>query len=115
MCEWGRKCGVPTPINDRIVEIVKKEQAGELPLEEKNIRFFDYLAVNRISTCPLSLPPRGICILFIYAASSFFGKKLFAKAIPFCFILCMGHERHIFRSEDPAPVGFLCERIDIVT
>lgn len=41
--EWGRKCGVPTPINDRIVEIVKKEQAGELPLEEKNIRFFDDL------------------------------------------------------------------------
>ena len=35
--------GVPTPINDRIVEIVKKEQAGELPLEEKNIRFFDDL------------------------------------------------------------------------
>ena len=25
------------------VEIVKKEQAGELPLEEKNIRFFDDL------------------------------------------------------------------------
>lgn len=43
VCEWGRKCGVPTPINDRIVEIVKKEQAGELPLEEKNIRFFDDL------------------------------------------------------------------------
>ena len=36
---------------------------------------------------PLGLPPRGICILFIYAASSFFGKKFFAKAIPFCFIL----------------------------
>ncbi len=43
VCEWGRRCGVPTPINDRIVEIVKKEQAGELPLEEKNIRFFDDL------------------------------------------------------------------------
>ncbi len=43
VCEWGRKCGVLTPINDRIVEIVKKEQAGELPLEEKNIRFFDDL------------------------------------------------------------------------
>jgi len=63
---------------------------------------------------PLGLPPRGICILFIYALSSFFGKKLFAKAIPFCFILCVGYERHILRSEDPAPVGFLCERKDIV-
>lgn len=43
VCEWGRKCGVPTPINDRIVEVVKKEQAGELKLEEKNIRLFDDL------------------------------------------------------------------------
>ena len=43
VCEWGRKCGVPTPINDRIVEVVKKEQAGELKLEAKNIRLFDDL------------------------------------------------------------------------
>ena len=26
VCDWGRKYGVPTPINDRIVEIVKKEE-----------------------------------------------------------------------------------------
>ena len=43
VCYWGKKCGVPTPINDRIVEVVKKEQSGELKLEEKNIRFFDDL------------------------------------------------------------------------
>lgn len=24
VCEWGRKCGVPTPINDRIVEDCEK-------------------------------------------------------------------------------------------
>ena len=38
---WGRKCGVPTPINDRIVEIVKKCESGELSPEAKNIRLFD--------------------------------------------------------------------------
>lgn len=43
VCEWGKKCGVPTPINDRIVEVIKKEQAGELKLEHANIRLFDDL------------------------------------------------------------------------
>ncbi len=40
VCEWGRKTGVPTPVNDRIVEIVKKEQAGELPLSRENLKRF---------------------------------------------------------------------------
>ncbi len=40
VCEWGRKYGVPTPINDRIVEVIKKEQNGELKLEHSNIRLF---------------------------------------------------------------------------
>lgn len=43
VCKWGKKCGVPTPINDRIVEIVSKQQAGELPLAKENIRLFDDL------------------------------------------------------------------------
>ena len=43
VCAYGRKLGVPTPINDKIVEIIKKEQAGELPLEAGNIRLFDQL------------------------------------------------------------------------
>ncbi len=43
VCEWGRKCGVPTPINDKIVEVIKKIQAGELKLEASNIRLFDDL------------------------------------------------------------------------
>lgn len=30
VCEWGRKTNTPTPINDRIVEIVKKCEKGEL-------------------------------------------------------------------------------------
>ena len=43
VCDWGRKCGVATPINDRIVEVIKKEQAGELSLSKENIKLFDDL------------------------------------------------------------------------
>ena len=43
VCEWGRKCNVKTPINDKIVEIIKKEQNKELPLSKENIRLFDGL------------------------------------------------------------------------
>lgn len=43
VCEWSRKCGVPTPVNDRIVEVIKKEQSGELKLDKANIRLFDDL------------------------------------------------------------------------
>ena len=82
VCEWGRKCGVPTPINDRIVEIVKKEQAGELINGLREIAPYvvidcssyianDILSASLTICCkpnkqmPLGLPPRGICILFI--------------------------------------------------
>lgn len=43
VCEWGRKTNVPTPINDRIVEIVKKAQNGELKPCVENLRLFDEL------------------------------------------------------------------------
>ena len=43
VCDWGRKTGVATPVNDRIVDVVKKQQAGELPLSRENIRLFDDL------------------------------------------------------------------------
>lgn len=43
ICEWGRKCGVSTPVNDRIVEVVKKIQNGELNAEASNIHLFDDL------------------------------------------------------------------------
>lgn len=43
VCAWGRKCGVPTPINDRIAQIIRREEAGELPLQKENIRLFDDL------------------------------------------------------------------------
>ena len=40
VCEWGKKYNVPTPINDRIVQIVKKAQSGELSLKKDNIDLF---------------------------------------------------------------------------
>lgn len=40
VCEWGRKKNVPTPVNDLIVEVIKKEQNGELKLEASNINLF---------------------------------------------------------------------------
>ncbi len=43
VCDWGRKCGVATPVNDRIVEVIKKCQAGELKPCAENIRLFDDL------------------------------------------------------------------------
>ena len=43
VCEWGKKCGVPTPINDKIVEIIKNAQEGKLKCEKANIRFFNHL------------------------------------------------------------------------
>ena len=41
VCDWGKKCGVPTPINDKIVEIIKKCEKGELKPEKANIKLFD--------------------------------------------------------------------------
>lgn len=43
VCEWGRKCNVPTPINDRIVEIIKKAESGEIKPQAANIHLFDSL------------------------------------------------------------------------
>lgn len=43
VCEFGRKHNIPTPINDKIVEIIKKIQDGELKAEKANIRLFDDL------------------------------------------------------------------------
>ena len=43
VCAWGRKYGVPTPINDRIVEVVKKEEQGALVPKPENISLFQDL------------------------------------------------------------------------
>lgn len=43
VCDFGKKHGVKTPINNRIVEIIKKIQNGELKAEKSNIRLFDDL------------------------------------------------------------------------
>ena len=41
VCEFGKKFGVPTPINDRIVEVIKKEESGELKPSPENIKLFE--------------------------------------------------------------------------
>ena len=43
VCEFGKKYGVKTPINDRIVEIIKKCLAGEMKACAENIKLFDDL------------------------------------------------------------------------
>ncbi len=40
VCEWGKKCNIPTPINDRIVEIIKNEESGKLEPQPSNIMLF---------------------------------------------------------------------------
>ncbi|MGN1225603.1 MAG: ketopantoate reductase family protein [Candidatus Cryptobacteroides sp.] len=40
VCEYGRKYKVPTPCNDKVVEIVHKIENGELKAEFGNLRFF---------------------------------------------------------------------------
>lgn len=41
VCEYGRKYHVPTPFNDRTVEIVHAIERGELPITFANIERFD--------------------------------------------------------------------------
>ena len=40
VCERGRDAGVPTPVNDKVVEIVHRIEAGELRPGFDNLRFF---------------------------------------------------------------------------
>lgn len=40
VCEWGKKANVKTPVNDRIVEIIRSIENGERKPEMKNIELF---------------------------------------------------------------------------
>ena len=40
---WGRKCSVQTPINDRIVDIIKQCESGAMIPKAENIHLFDDL------------------------------------------------------------------------
>lgn len=46
VCAWGRRCKVPTPANDRIVEVVKGQQVDLLPLAASNLELFRDLLVS---------------------------------------------------------------------
>lgn len=43
VCEWGKKYNVPTPINDKIVEIIKECEKGIIKPNSKNIDLFKEL------------------------------------------------------------------------
>lgn len=43
VCSQGAKCGVPTPCNGKVVEIVHRIENGEIKAERGNLRFFGNL------------------------------------------------------------------------
>ena len=40
VCEAGRKCGVPTPMNDAVVSVIHRIESGELRPEMQNLQHF---------------------------------------------------------------------------
>lgn len=40
VCQTGKAHGIPTPFNDKVVEIVTKIEAGQLPLAMENVELF---------------------------------------------------------------------------
>ena len=40
VCEWGKKTGVPTPVNDKIVEIIREIQDGKRKTGKENLALF---------------------------------------------------------------------------
>ena len=40
VCAFGRKVGCPTPVNDKIVEIIHRIEAGELKASFDNLKLF---------------------------------------------------------------------------
>ena len=41
VCEYGRKYNVPTPMNDKVVEIIHKFESGELKPSFENVKLFN--------------------------------------------------------------------------
>lgn len=41
VCRWGERYGVATPVNERIVQTVLREQRGEIPWRRDNLRLFE--------------------------------------------------------------------------
>jgi 2-dehydropantoate 2-reductase len=40
VCEWGRKLGIKTPVNDTVVKIVKAAEQGEITVQISNLDYF---------------------------------------------------------------------------
>ncbi|MBR4451128.1 MAG: ketopantoate reductase family protein [Clostridia bacterium] len=46
VCKYGKDNNVPTPVNDKIFEIILKEQEGKLPYTKENILLFDTILMK---------------------------------------------------------------------
>ena len=46
ICKYGKEHNVPTPVNDKIFEIILKIQEGKLPNSKENILLFDTIMMN---------------------------------------------------------------------
>ena len=40
VCDWGKKTGVPTPVNDRIVKLIREIQDGKRRIGKENLKEF---------------------------------------------------------------------------
>ena len=40
VCDWGKKTGVPTPVNDKIVKLIREIQDGERKTGKENLKEF---------------------------------------------------------------------------
>ena len=45
VCRWGRKYGVPTPVNDRIVEVIRDMESGKSQPGMEQLKRFSDLAL----------------------------------------------------------------------
>ncbi len=46
VCKYGKENNIKTPVNDKILEIIIKEQEGKLPFTSENILLFDTIMMN---------------------------------------------------------------------
>ena len=40
VCRWGKRLGIPTPVNNMIVRLIHAEETGKLPVSKSNLGYF---------------------------------------------------------------------------
>ena len=46
VCKYGKEYNIPTPVNDKIYEVIQKVEEGKLPYDKENILLFDTIMMN---------------------------------------------------------------------